>query len=73
MKGIDATTKWVYANLIFQPAIATKVLFAQLNFYFYCATAHAILRQSAVEIGKRDFIGGLKGLCTRPARRSSLA
>jgi hypothetical protein len=29
------------------------------NFYFHCTTAYAILRQCGVEIGKRDFIGGL--------------
>jgi uncharacterized protein len=33
--------------------------FAMANFYFHCTTTHAILRQSGVEIGKRDFIGGL--------------
>lgn len=33
--------------------------FAMPNFYFHCTTAYAILRQSGVEIGKRDFIGGL--------------
>ena len=27
------------------------------NFYFHAATAHGILRQSGVEIGKRDFLG----------------
>jgi hypothetical protein len=29
------------------------------NFYFHGTTAYAILRQSGVEIGKRDFIGGM--------------
>ena len=29
------------------------------NFYFHCTTAYAMLRQCGVEIGKRDFIGGL--------------
>jgi hypothetical protein len=29
------------------------------NFYFHCTTTHAILRQSGVEIGKRDFLGSL--------------
>ena len=29
------------------------------NFYFHCTTTYAILRQSGVEIGKRDFLGGL--------------
>lgn len=31
--------------------------FAMPNFYFHCTTAYVILRQSGVEIGKRDFIG----------------
>jgi hypothetical protein len=33
--------------------------FAMANFYFHCTTTHAILRHCGVEIGKRDFIGGL--------------
>lgn len=33
--------------------------FAMPNFYFHCTTTYAILRQVGVEIGKRDFIGGL--------------
>jgi uncharacterized protein len=33
--------------------------FAMANFYFHCTTTYAILRQMGVEIGKRDFIGGL--------------
>lgn len=33
--------------------------FALANFYFHCTTAYAILRQSGVEIGKRDFLGGI--------------
>ena len=33
--------------------------FAMANFYFHCTTTHAILRQSGVEIGKRDFLGAL--------------
>jgi len=33
--------------------------FAMANFYFHCTTTHAILRQSGVEIGKRDFLGGI--------------
>ena len=33
--------------------------FAMVNFYFHCTTTYAILRQAGVEIGKRDFIGGL--------------
>jgi hypothetical protein len=31
--------------------------FAFPNFYFHAATAHGILRDSGVEIGKRDFLG----------------
>ncbi len=27
------------------------------NFYFHAATAHGILRNNGVEIGKRDFMG----------------
>lgn len=33
--------------------------FAMVNFYFHCTTTYAILRQCGVEIGKRDFIGGM--------------
>lgn len=33
--------------------------FAMVNFYFHCTTTHAILRHVGVEVGKRDFIGGL--------------
>jgi uncharacterized protein len=33
------------------------VKFALPNFYFHHATAYAILRQSGVELGKRDFLG----------------
>ena len=33
--------------------------FALANFYFHCTTAYAILRQSGVEVGKRDFLGGI--------------
>ena len=33
--------------------------FALPNFYFHCTTAYAILRQSGVEVGKRDFLGAL--------------
>jgi uncharacterized protein len=33
--------------------------FAMANFYFHCTTTHAILRQCGVDVGKRDFIGGL--------------
>ncbi len=35
------------------------VHFVMANFYFHCTTAYAILRQSGVEIGKRDFLGSL--------------
>jgi hypothetical protein len=30
------------------------------NFYFHVVTAYAILRHNGVELGKRDFIGGMK-------------
>jgi hypothetical protein len=33
--------------------------FAMPNFYFHCTCAHAILRQAGVDVGKRDFIGGM--------------
>ncbi|MCW5748056.1 MAG: DUF1993 domain-containing protein [Alphaproteobacteria bacterium] len=33
--------------------------FAMPNFYFHCTTAYDILRQGGLEIGKRDFIGGM--------------
>ena len=33
------------------------IFMALPNFYFHCTTAYAILRQSGVEIGKRDFLG----------------
>jgi hypothetical protein len=33
--------------------------FAMPNFYFHTTTAYDILRQCGVEIGKRDFIGGI--------------
>jgi hypothetical protein len=32
---------------------------AMSNFYFHCTTTYAILRQSGVEIGKRDFLNNL--------------
>jgi hypothetical protein len=35
------------------------VHFALPNFYFHVTTAYDILRNKGVEIGKRDFIGGL--------------
>jgi hypothetical protein len=35
------------------------VHFALPNFYFHATTAYDILRHKGVEIGKRDFIGGL--------------
>jgi len=34
--------------------------FAMPNFYFHVTTAYAILRGIGVEVGKRDFIGGLQ-------------
>lgn len=33
--------------------------FAMPNFYFHVTTAYAILRSIGVEVGKRDFIGGM--------------
>ena len=33
--------------------------FAMPNFYFHTTTAYAILRSIGVEVGKRDFIGGM--------------
>lgn len=33
--------------------------FALPNFYFHVATVYAILRHNGVQLGKRDFIGGL--------------
>jgi uncharacterized protein len=30
------------------------------NFYFHVTTAYAILRHNGVDVGKRDFIGGMK-------------
>ena len=33
--------------------------FALPNFYFHLATAHAILRQQGVQIGKLDYLGAL--------------
>ena len=33
--------------------------FALPNFYFHAATAHGILRNNGVEIGKRDFLGAV--------------
>lgn len=33
--------------------------FAMPNFYFHVTTAYAILRSIGVEVGKRDYIGGL--------------
>lgn len=34
--------------------------FAMPNLYFHAAMAYAILRNQGVDIGKRDFLGGLK-------------
>ena len=34
--------------------------FALPNFYFHASTAYAILRHNGVNLGKRDFIGGMK-------------
>lgn len=33
--------------------------FAFPNFYFHAATTHGILRHNGVEVGKRDFVGGV--------------
>jgi hypothetical protein len=33
--------------------------FALPNFYFHCSVAYAILRHNGVELGKRDYIGGV--------------
>jgi hypothetical protein len=33
--------------------------FALANFYFHVTTAYAILRHNGVELGKRDYIGGV--------------
>lgn len=33
--------------------------FALTNFYFHIVTAYAILRHNGVELGKRDYIGGV--------------
>ncbi len=33
--------------------------FALANFYFHISTAYAILRHNGVDLGKRDFIGGV--------------
>jgi hypothetical protein len=35
------------------------VNFSLPNFYFHVTTAYDILRHNGVEIGKRDFIGGI--------------
>ena len=35
------------------------LFFALPNFYFHVTTAYAIMRQSGVELGKRDFLGGI--------------
>lgn len=35
------------------------VQFALPNFYFHCSTAYAILRHNGVDLGKRDYIGGV--------------
>ena len=35
------------------------IQFALPNFYFHTTTAYAILRHNGVEIGKRDFMGGV--------------
>jgi hypothetical protein len=42
-----------------QPYLVNFVL---PNFYFHATAAYAILRHNGVELGKRDFIGPLRGL-----------
>jgi hypothetical protein len=41
-----------------QPYLIT---FALPNFYFHLSVAYAILRHCGVELGKRDFMGGMPG------------
>lgn len=38
------------------------VHFALPNFYFHLTSAYAILRQSGVDLGKRDFVGSVPGM-----------
>jgi hypothetical protein len=38
------------------------VHFALPNFYFHLTSAYAILRQSGVDLGKRDFVGQVPGM-----------
>ena len=38
---------------------AYLVHFALPNFYFHATAAYAILRRCGVELGKRDFLGGI--------------
>jgi uncharacterized protein len=42
------------------PAPAYYFGFALPNFYFHMATAYNILRANGVEVGKRDFLGGVR-------------
>jgi hypothetical protein len=41
-----------------QPYLVT---FALPNFYFHLSIAYAILREVGVDLGKRDFMGGMPG------------
>ena len=43
------------------PLTGAQYLFemAQPNFYFHVTTAYAILRHNGIDLGKRDYIGGL--------------
>ena len=36
--------------------------FALPNYFFHLTTAYAILRHNGIQIGKRDFVGGLPGM-----------
>jgi uncharacterized protein len=40
--------------------------FAMPNFYFHATMAYAVLRHNGVELGKRDFVGGLPGMAAKP-------
>ncbi len=41
------------------PALDYLFGFVIPNFYFHCTTAYAILRHNGVDVGKRDFLGGV--------------
>jgi len=42
-----------------QDARGPMTVLRMSNFYFHCTATYAILRQCGVEIGKRDFLGGV--------------